>query len=902
MVLGEHTTTSSDYTSKDNTKFRQIGQETSQMQGHRKEYHYKNQIPKSTFCHSEEGHSRGPIYSRPIHLKQVHQVPNIPNVDHEPDPGDTSKTFLDSIPGSKGWLLAHLHKQKEKALFRVPLQGSSLALQGYALWPKRGTPNILKTNCSYSKGDGIIRDMVPPLFGRFANNQFYGRGMSSTCQTGNFHFAKIRLDPKHKEVTDGTSTNIRVARGTFRPSTPQSTSKIREDRPAQRKGHFTGNFKILLKTNNYESPRLSQFYWPVRPSDTCSNVKDKGATTSIQKTPYRLKNSPVKRNETKSCQMGFLTHDYTTIRNSKSKLLHPNRCLIKRLGVSHQSKVLQRKLRSHSNILYQYPGTNNNSVCTATNKGETCSDSNIVRQLVGCGGSQTLHIDSIPPTNDIRDHLEKSNIPRLESINISYPRSLQRPGGSTIQKHHHIDGMVSTSRGFSTSDTQREQKDSSGSFCNELKSPSKTICIPLSGSSGNCSRRNDSQLGEVETPLSVSTDHFDFEGFNQATTDELYKSSSNNTRDTNTTMVHGLTDTEDTIESNTGTATTTSFEQIDESNNNFHTSRVEVLKMAYRKRFPDCDAAVNLMATPLRKNLIRDYQHKWTSFLGFLRINGITFNQVTVSSVLRFFTYLFHQKHFKPGTVAHYKTALTVPLKEYFNIDLKETAFSELLRGMWLQRPNIPHPAPAWSLNKVLNFIEALTEPIEETMLLRKTAFLLLLSTGWRISELHACVRNKEFCRFSENSSLFIRPHPSFLAKNELPYRRWSFKEIKILKLADGSTSKLCPVTALRRYLSLSSDRTTGDLLLTPGNHQKKLTIHQLTTQVCSLILQADHTTKSNVHDIRAYAASFAFAEGMLVGDLVSAINWSSPAVFYKFYFTQTEPMERPLSLPVQRK
>ena len=109
-------------------------------------------------------------------------------------------------------------------------------------------------------------------------------------------------------------------------------------------------------------------------------------------------------------------------------------------------------------------------------------------------------------------------------------------------------------------------------------------------------------------------------------------------------------------------------------------------------------------------------------------------------------------------------------------------------------------------------------------------------------------------------------------------------------------------MTTLRDYLQYSSDKVSGSLLLTPNKHNKKLTIHQLSTQICQLIFQADNTTQANVHDIRKYATSCALAETMLVGDLVSAVNWSSPAVFYKFYLTQTEPMTRPVSLPVQRK
>ena len=66
----------------------------------------------------------------------------------------------------------------------------------------------------------------------------------------------------------------------------------------------------------------------------------------------------------------------------------------------------------------------------------------------------------------------------------------------------------------------------------------------------------------------------------------------------------------------------------------------------------------------------------------------------------------------------------------------------------------------------------------------------------------------------------------------------------------------------------------------------KKFTVQGLSTQIYSWIPQADPSTKTKVHDIRKYAASYALAETMLMGDLISTINWSSSAVFVKSYST----------------
>ena len=89
---------------------------------------------------------------------------------------------------------------------------------------------------------------------------------------------------------------------------------------------------------------------------------------------------------------------------------------------------------------------------------------------------------------------------------------------------------------------------------------------------------------------------------------------------------------------------------------------------------------------------------------------------------------------------------------------------------MRIRRPNEPSPKPQWNLGKVLSLLESQAS-VTETHSLRRTVFLLLLATGWRISEIHACVRNKDYCRISERNSLLLRPHPSFLAKNELRKR-----------------------------------------------------------------------------------------------------------------------------------
>ena len=145
-----------------------------------------------------------------------------------------------------------------------------------------------------------------------------------------------------------------------------------------------------------------------------------------------------------------------------------------------------------------------------------------------------------------------------------------------------------------------------------------------------------------------------------------------------------------------------------------------------------------------------------------------------------------------------------------------------------------------------------------------------------------------------QRNSLLLRPHPSFLAKNELK-KRFDTREIPTLRGLDGQTSQICPVSAIKRYLEITKESKVRSLFLNPKN-RKAISLSLLRHHICSLITEADPDTRAKVHDIRKYAASLTLQQDMLVGDLIKDFNWSTPAMFYKFYFMQTEHPGRPVS------
>ena len=279
-------------------------------------------------------------------------------------------------------------------------------------------------------------------------------------------------------------------------------------------------------------------------------------------------------------------------------------------------------------------------------------------------------------------------------------------------------------------------------------------------------------MGSVESLVPISPNEFDFEGFSENDNLCIQDGSISDSGNTNQTMVYGAQTETIAVHTYRDEASTSGNRQTGGNEPNYQTPRLEVLGEGFQRQFPHVrKEGIVLMTKPHKTNSLKDYQCKWNTFVNYIKDNKISFCNINISHVLNFFIFLFYDKHLKPNTVAHYISALSHPLEEYFKISLQVKAVTDLLRGMRLQRPSSPVSHPSWNLIKVLTFIENLEEPMSELMLLRKTAFLLKFSTCYRISELHACVRDEEVCYVTKESTLKIRPHPSFLAKNKCPQK-----------------------------------------------------------------------------------------------------------------------------------
>ena len=101
-------------------------------------------------------------------------------------------------------------------------------------------------------------------------------------------------------------------------------------------------------------------------------------------------------------------------------------------------------------------------------------------------------------------------------------------------------------------------------------------------------------------------------------------------------------------------------------------------------------------------------------------------------------------------------------------------------------------------ISKVTNYLDI--EHQYSSSISEKDLLSTALATEGRVSELHSRVREEEFCRLTETSSLMIKPHSSFLDMHGMR-KRLEPREVKTLKNPEGNISNICSATALQEYL-----------------------------------------------------------------------------------------------------
>lgn len=844
----------------------------------------------------KEGFFRRKTNYRPFYSQLLHIYTSLQNVKSSGSQTSSPKRLVDMLNRPQGRIQPCPSGEIKETLPRLQMEERELAVPSDAFWHFGSASHLHQSHSTCRKGNGRCRDMVFTISRRSAHHISHTRRMPTEDTTSSTNPGISGLATKLGEVTSKTCPTIRVVRSKVRSTVSHSNgppSQIEVNAGSlERNSHSRKHHR----ENSSAVTRPLQLDRSTRPNGSTCDVKNKGNNKEIQEEEPGCSSQTEQWNEAQHMSMDYRNTNSTEAGSPISRPDNPDGCFTNRMGVCSEQLSLLREIRQVNEVQYQHPRTIDNMVLPPDNNRSPDCNSHSLRQHFSNSSNQEGIITGSSPISLDGPHLEESNISPMDTVNSTHPRQLQYLGRPTQQAVGNSNRMVPIKERFSEN-PQSEQTIGSRSLCHIPEPSTTNLHITMSRQESSGSRCIIDPLGSMETSILIPPNKVDPTSPIQDNLNALRECSADNPGNANQTVVYGFETSQCSFSSIRSPPSTSSGGQTGIQPSEFKASRLDVIKEAYKRRFPDCEDAIELMAQPLRENSSRDYQQKWQRFLTFLKDENISPKQVSLATALRFLTYLFKNKGLRPSTVAHYRSALSVPLKT-FNVDLRTTEVSELIRSMYLKRPNTPVSEPKWNLNKVLTYIENLPEPLSPQLLLRKSAFLLLLATGWRISELHACVRQETFCNFSKGS-LRLRPHPSFLAKNECPRKRWSHQTIHPLRHHNGAASKLCPVSALKDYLHSSQRGKAGTLFQPIVKEAKPLTKTQLSGHICRLIRAADPGWPVKTHDIRKYATSCALAETMCISDLIETIGWSGPKVFFKHYLSATEPLVVEASLPV---
>ena len=313
----------------------------------------------------------------------------------------------------------------------------------------------------------------------------------------------------------------------------------------------------------------------------------------------------------------------------------------------------------------------------------------------------------------------------------------------------------------------------------------------------------------------------------------------------------------------------------------------------------------NRILSPIRKSSKSVYEAKWNGFCTWCEEHGFSAMHPTVPIIAEFFLFLFSEKKLLPQTIEGYRSALSMKLDADLELGSNKE-LKRLIQSFYKSRPKATRHIPSWDLTLVLQALtKAPFEPLsraEPKFLTWKTVFLIALASGRRRSEIYAFTFKG--CSHSKGwSKVILKTDPAFLAKNQLASEGASiFSEIEIPALTkclgqqDTEDRSLCPVRALRHYLSRTSDLRQGRSLLfvsllkskqgdiaaqTISNWIKDLI--QFTLKNCSTENASLHGVKA--HDVRAQAASWSFKGGIPLLDIMRSCTWKSHSTFTSFYF-----------------
>ena len=294
------------------------------------------------------------------------------------------------------------------------------------------------------------------------------------------------------------------------------------------------------------------------------------------------------------------------------------------------------------------------------------------------------------------------------------------------------------------------------------------------------------------------------------------------------------------------------------------------------------------------------YSCHWKRWLAYCTKNNISPSSPSEVQLANFLAHLSSDCKLSVSSVRVYRAAICTTLRQLgSNFFPESSLLRDLIRGASIKEARAPRRLPSWDLFLVLASLrEAPYEPLVRAdlkSLTFKTVFLIALASGRRASEIcNLSGLDKDFAT-RRDGTIVLKFLPEFLAKNQDPSDPSPEIQIKPLTsflCPDDPDMKLCPVRALRRYLKFTrSLRSSQRKLFISFNPFHKCDITKASvSRWLKHVIKSAYTSSAlesgsvRAHEVRAWAASAAFAHSWCLKDVLNAAYWRSESPFISYY------------------
>ena len=316
-------------------------------------------------------------------------------------------------------------------------------------------------------------------------------------------------------------------------------------------------------------------------------------------------------------------------------------------------------------------------------------------------------------------------------------------------------------------------------------------------------------------------------------------------------------------------------------------------------------SAARRIASPQRRSTRIQYRGKIGAFAKWCDSHGVSHYNPSIQDIIHFMEHKFLVEGRQARTIQGYRSAF-IDYYDPAKLNIKGSrSIHRLIKAYFKERPpalNIPQP---WDVNKVLDSLKrAPFEPMSIATLkfvTLKTVFLVALATGRRRSELHAFSHASTRSTIRDgNEIIHVKTIASFLTKNQrensspdsnrkvlIP----SLQEVLGPDLWDSDDKLLCPVRAIKFYLKRTKRlRRDKQLLfiswqLNKPTDIKPATISSWIKQVIFSAYKVKSKPGVKAHQTRSAGASWAYATGASLSQVMEACFWKSSTTFTSHYF-----------------